>query len=50
MWHLNLNQWMSQSHKELKELVEQACQKVGNYLQDSAPDSDRSLCDGISQK
>jgi WD40 repeat protein len=50
VWHLNLNQWMSQSQKGLEELVEQACQKVGNYLKNSAPESDRTLCDGISQK
>ncbi len=50
VWHLNLNQWMSQSQKGLEDLVEQACQKVGNYLKNSAPESDRTLCDGISQK
>jgi WD40 repeat protein len=50
VWHLNLNQWMSQSHKGLEELVEQACQQVGNYLKDSAPESDRTLCDGIGEK
>ncbi|HAJ58483.1 MAG TPA: type IV secretion protein Rhs [Cyanobacteria bacterium UBA8543] len=49
VWHLNLNQWMIQSHKGLEELVEQACQKVGNYLQDSAPESDRTLCDDIER-
>jgi WD40 repeat protein len=50
VWHLNLNQWMSQSQKGLEELVEQACQKVGNYLNNSAPESDRTLCDGIGKK
>ncbi|HEY9670313.1 MAG TPA: TIR domain-containing protein, partial [Waterburya sp.] len=50
VWHLNLNQWMSQSQKGLEELVEQACQKVGNYLKDSAPESDRTLCDSIGKK
>jgi hypothetical protein len=50
VWHLNLNQWMSQSQKGLEELVEQACQEVGNYLNNSAPESDRTLCDGIGEK
>jgi WD40 repeat protein len=50
VWNLNLNQWMSQSQKGLEELVEQACQKVGNYLKNSAPESDRTLCDGIGKK
>ncbi|MBD2130149.1 TIR domain-containing protein [Microcoleus sp. ZQ-A2] len=50
VWYLNLNQWISQSHKRLEELVEQACQEVGNYLNNSAPESDRTLCDGIGEK
>jgi hypothetical protein len=50
VWHLNLTQWMSMSNKGLNELVDKACQELGNYLNNSAPESDRTLCDGIAKK
>lgn len=49
LWYLKQADWEHQSKAGLKELMNQACEKVGNYLKNKPEkDSDRDLCKNIS--
>ncbi|HBB31158.1 MAG TPA: type IV secretion protein Rhs [Cyanobacteria bacterium UBA8803] len=50
LWHLARDKWRRFSAQELKELVNEACKRVGNYLQNKPDGSDRTLCDSIGSQ